>query len=240
MSESRYQYVPTVWIDSNNQDSVFVDGRKLPQRLTGENTSGQGKKESEHIFSFNAEDNQYYYTYEYGYLNPASECLGNSKYIKTRIQNKQNSQFEVEQVIYRPQNIPTTFNMHTYVIEDGMKRQFLNCRYSRSKCKWVNVFLYPCTIKNFYDELLTTTEHPSQSYQQQECIQAALRSEDFGLEFVHQTPQGTYVTGVPVQVDEEVAPALYRYFDSKELPSLDDDIVTPESLAFYADLFPKV
>lgn len=238
MSESAYRYVPTVWIDSSNQDDVFVQGKSLSQR----SKDGQIREQinpPELQYSYIEEDTNYFFNYEYGFVNPENRFLAREKYIKTRIQRKDHPELEMEQVLYRPNRSADHFNMSVALIENGIQVPFISCRYIGPRYVAEKILKFPCKVVTPIDDTFSSHSgivYREHSYSQQEQIRKAIERGEEQLSSIHMNELGSYTSTVPTHLDKELTENLLEYFNSPTLPAIEEGNITPESLEFFIDL----
>lgn len=216
-------YHPTLWIDANNQDSVFCQSRDLV-------------KEKQCLLVEPVRMNQdigcYSLTYEYGYVGNSKE-----KYIKQMIQNIEYPQLQAEQVMYRhPRLSPDNFVLSTRIIENKKTKNFLLTEYNTTSYDCGSILLYPCTVENADGEHIAEIEDQEDEEQYLSRMKEVIDGGEKLLKFIHTGNQGIYSAYIPLELDPVVTRDLFRYFNNPHLPSLLDYAFQPDELNLYIDL----
>lgn len=226
-------YYPTVWIDACDQDAVFVQSRDLPQRESKKTDANND------FFQMNQDVDFYRCIYEYGYLNGNSK--NKEKYIKKYTQSIDNPHLQVEQLLYRgPRISPNHFISTTRIIEGKKTRNFILSEYNRTNYQSGNILLYPCVVENGQEETIATIKDKNQEEEQYSYIQSAINSGEEYLKFIHTGKFGNYGAYVPLVLDEIVTRDLFKYFNTPNLPGIEEYVVMPEELYFYIELEPTI
>ncbi|HRN70528.1 MAG TPA: hypothetical protein PLS49_05070 [Candidatus Woesebacteria bacterium] len=230
IEQKRYMdYYPTVWIDGNNQDSVFRQSRNFPKRYNSFTEPGSK-------VAMNEENPFYFYSLEYGY---STDVIGKPrKYIRTQIKSVESPYLQVEQLLYKTaQFTPYSITLQSSILYGSEPNRFMMSEYRHGQLNTVQVFLYPYAVKNNSGITLASIgSRPNEERASRPIQESIEKGED--LEYIYEDPykKGVYTFALPVGFPQDLYPQLVDYFTKKELPALEEEIIHPEDLGLFVEM----
>lgn len=174
---------------------------------------------------FAEEDGCYFYGHEFG------NFMDGRKYIKSIIQHKNNPQLQMTQIFYPLVNYkPDTFTFRVDIAD----KQFCIATYVRDLYLIGNIGLYPCTVWEGIDKLVTLQSRDDERFEQ---LNERIAQGVDGFEYVFNQNGINYSATVPFMLEKEQTEFLTYYFSRPDFPLSTEEIpFRPAELNFFVEM----